>query len=71
MCWSPKIKTPKVDTSTIPEPAPLTEQPSGVVFGGTDDSNSTSNAETTGRKSLTVTKTAVSPAKATQRAFNL
>lgn len=55
MCFSPKIKTPKVDTTKIPEPAPLTEQPEGVQFGGEDESNT--GSEVSGRKSLKVAKT--------------
>lgn len=69
MCWSPKIKTPQVDTSTVPEPAPLTAEPSGVQFGGTEDSNSTNPEVTTGRKSITVKKTSASNAIA-NKAFN-
>lgn len=43
MCFSPKIKTPKVDTKQMKavEPAPLTDEPKGVLFGGEDDSNPT------------------------------
>lgn len=38
MCFSPKVKMPKVDTNQIraPEPAPLTEEVKGVEFGSTD-----------------------------------
>lgn len=69
MCWSPKIKTPQVDTSVVPEPAPLTEVPSGVQFGGTEDSNSTNPDVTTGRKSITVKKTSAANSIA-NKAFN-
>lgn len=38
MCFSPKVKMPKVDTNQIraPEPAPLTEEVKGVEFGSTE-----------------------------------
>lgn len=73
MCVSPKIKTPKVDTSQVRaiDPAPLTEEPKGVLFGGEEVDN-TVNSEVPkgGKKSLKVkletpTKTtgAVSPSK--------
>lgn len=55
MCFSPKMKVPKADTTVVPEPAPLTEEPKGIQFGGDDDSNTTSS-EVSGRKSLKVTK---------------
>ena len=44
MCFSPKIKTPTVDTTPMKavEPAPLTEEPKGVLFGGEDDTDATS-----------------------------
>ena len=46
MCFSPKIKTPKVDTQAMKtmkavDPAPLTEGPKGVLFGGEDDTDAT------------------------------
>ena len=46
MCFSPKIKTPKVDTQSIRavDPAPLTEEPKGVLFGGEDDTDATSTS---------------------------
>lgn len=59
MCWSPKIKTPSVDTNQIRavDPAPLTEEPKGVLFGGDDEKTTNENGESTsGRKSLKVTK---------------
>lgn len=59
MCWSPKIKTPKVDTAKVRavDPAPLTEEPKGILFGGDDDENSSgtsSEVPTSGKKSLKV-----------------
>ncbi|QEQ94720.1 hypothetical protein pEp_SNUABM10_00023 [Erwinia phage pEp_SNUABM_10] len=57
MCFSAKVKTPKVDTNQVKaaEPAPLTEEPKGVLFGGEDEDNSATSAEvSTGRKSLKV-----------------
>lgn len=60
MCFSPKIKTPKVDTQAIraPEPAPLTEEVKGVEFGGmtgTEDNESTSSeVKSSGKSSLKV-----------------
>lgn len=50
MCFSPKMKVPKQDTAAVRavEPAPLTETPSGVVFGGSDEDNSTSSEVATG-----------------------
>lgn len=47
MCFAPKIKTPQVDTKAIPEPAPLTEQPTGVVFGGGSQSDKVDTREDT------------------------
>ncbi|WEU68272.1 hypothetical protein TARRARE_26 [Escherichia phage vB_Ec_Tarrare] len=57
MCFSPKIKTPKMDTNQIRavEPAPLTQEVTGVEFGGSDDDN-TEDTEMSGRKSLKVEK---------------
>lgn len=60
MCFSPKMKVPKVDNTVVPEPAPLTEEPKGIQFGGDEDSNSTSS-EVSGRKSLKVEKTSTAP----------
>lgn len=58
MCWSPKIKTPKVDTNKVRavDPAPLTEEPKGILFGGDDDTDSGTSSEvpTGGKKSLKV-----------------
>lgn len=54
MCFSPKIKTPKVDTNQVRavDPAPLTEEPKGILFGGDDEG--TSSEVPTGKKSLKV-----------------
>ncbi|WMM35693.1 hypothetical protein [Escherichia phage pO103] len=58
MCFSPKIKTPKVDTNQVRavDPAPLTEEPKGVLFGGEEDNDSGTSSEvpTGGKKSLKV-----------------
>lgn len=60
MCFSPKIKTPKVDTQQIRavDPAPLTEEPKGILFGGEDDNDTStgtsSEVPTGGKKSLKV-----------------
>lgn len=55
MCFSPKIKTPKMDTTPRAiEPAPLTQEVSSVEFGGSSDENDTDSTETSGRKSLKV-----------------
>ena len=84
MCFAAKIKTPSVDTNQIRaiDPAPLTEEPKGVLFGGDDDdTKGVSTETTTGRKSLKVAKdTSVSksaPATSTgtksaiRKAFNI
>lgn len=53
MCWAAKVKTPAVTTPTaVPAPAPLTEAPKGVEFGGDEDSSK--GSETSGVKSVTV-----------------
>lgn len=58
MCFSPKIKTPKVDTNQVRavDPAPLTEEPKGILFGGEDDTDSGTSSEVLpgGKKSLKV-----------------
>lgn len=58
MCFSPKIKTPKVDTNQVRavDPAPLTEEPKGILFGGDDDTDNGTSSEvpTGGKKSLKV-----------------
>ena len=56
MCFSPKIKTPKMDTNQIRavEPAPLTQEVSGVEFGGSSDETDTEGTEVSGRKGLKV-----------------
>lgn len=54
MCFSPKIKAPKVNTNTpAPEPAPLTEEVKGVEFGNGTQKDDTEE-ETSGRSSLKV-----------------
>lgn len=58
MCFSPKVKVPKVDTNQIkaPEPAPLTEEVKGVEFGSTEekDEGTSSEVKSTGKSSLKV-----------------
>lgn len=56
MCFSPKIKTPKMDTNQIRaiEPAPLTQEVSSVEFGGSSDETDTEGTEVSGRKDLKV-----------------
>ncbi|ADQ83181.1 DUF5476 family protein [Yersinia pestis] len=60
MCFSPKIKVPQVDTNQVRaiDPAPLTEKPKGVLFGGDDTDapkdGTSSEVSTGGRKSLKV-----------------
>lgn len=60
MCFSAKVKTPKVDTNQVKaaEPAPLTAQPSAVLFGGDDEENqsgtSSEVATSSGRKAVKV-----------------
>lgn len=61
MCFSPKIKTPKVDTNQIraPEPAPLTEEVKGVEFGSDSDNKDTEGSSSevkssSGKSSLKV-----------------
>lgn len=58
MCFSPKIKTPKIDTNQVRavEPAPLTQEVSSVEFGGSSDDMETEGSEVSGRKSLKVDK---------------
>lgn len=58
MCFSAKVKTPKVDTSKAPEPAPLTAEPTSVDFGGSQDEADTTGNDVSkgGRKSLQVEK---------------
>lgn len=50
MCFSPKIKTPQIEPRAV-EPAPLTQEVTGVEFGGSGDEAET---EVSGRKSLKV-----------------
>lgn len=58
MCFSAKVKAPKVDTAQVRavDPAPLTDEPKGVLFGGEDDEDSGTSTEvpTGGKKSLKV-----------------
>lgn len=61
MCFSPKVKTPKVDTNQVRaiDPAPLSEEPKGVLFGGEDEADApkdgiSSEVPTGGKKSLKV-----------------
>lgn len=58
MCFSPKIKTPKVNTEQMRaiDPAPLTEEPKGILFGGDDDNETGTSSEVPqgGKKSLKV-----------------
>lgn len=60
MCFSPKIKMPKTDTTKIADPAPLTEEVQGVEFGSTkkddeDTSENTSESKgSSGKSSLKV-----------------
>lgn len=67
MCWQAKIKAPSVDTNQVRavDPAPLTEEPKGVQFGG-DDNDSTEVGKG-GKSSLKVKKTSpTSTAKGTK-----
>lgn len=60
MCFAPKIKAPKVDTSVrAVDPAPLTEEPKGILFGGDEDSSTSS--EVSGRKDLKIKKETPEP----------
>lgn len=56
MCFSPKVKVPKMDTNQIRavEPAPLTQEVSSVEFGGSSDETDTEGTEVSGRKGLKV-----------------
>lgn len=61
MCFTPKIKTPKADPQSIRavDPAPLTETPKGILFGGDDEDDNkdegiTSEVPTKGRKGLKI-----------------
>lgn len=61
MCFSPKIKMPKVDTNQIkaPEPAPLTEEVKGVEFGSESEDKDTEGSSSevkssSGKSSLKV-----------------
>lgn len=50
MCFSPKIKTPQVDTNAMRavDPAPLTAEPKAVQFGGSDEPIASSSEVGTG-----------------------
>lgn len=52
MCFSPKIKVPQMNVEKAPEPAPLTELPTGIEFGGNTPTDET--GEESGRKTLKV-----------------
>ncbi len=62
MCFSAKVKTPKVDTKAVQSavaPAPLIESPKAVLYGGQDDDDDTTDSGTSsevssGKKSVTV-----------------
>lgn len=59
MCFSPKMKTPKIDTGAMKavEPAPLTEEPKGVLFGGDEEVSTTeSDGSGSSRKNARVDK---------------
>lgn len=61
MCFSPKISVPKMDVDKAPEPAPLTELPTGVEFGG--DTPTDGTGEESGRKTLKVERNETSMPK--------
>lgn len=53
MCFSPKIKVPKVEAQAIvPPPVPLLDDPTGVKFGGEDDAYESKEGEDNGRIEL-------------------
>lgn len=56
MCFVKAPKMPNVDTGQIkaPDPAPLTEEPKGVLFGG--EATDSDTKETSGKSSLKVKK---------------
>lgn len=55
MCFSPKIKMPKVNTAAIPEPEPLTDEVKGVEFGGSiTDKKEDEGTEVSGKSDLKV-----------------
>lgn len=53
MCFSPKIKAPKIEPRAV-EPAPLTQEVTEVEFGG--GTMEETEGEFSGRKSLKVEK---------------
>ena len=63
MCFSPKIKVPQMNVEKAPEPAPLTELPTGVEFGG--DTPTDVTGEESGRKTLKVERKETSMTKPT------
>lgn len=58
MCFKPKVSTPAPAAPTV-EPAPLTEEPKAVDFGGSDEDT---NGTDTGRKTLKVERNATTKA---------
>lgn len=66
MCFSPKIKTPSVNTSQAMEPEPIKDEPAGILFGGSDDEKDKTTGEVSksGRSSLKISK---SPSPAATR----
>lgn len=57
MCFSAKVKTPKVETKA-PDPAPLTAEPTSVDYGDDETAVTTGNDVVKGnRSSLKVEKT--------------
>lgn len=68
MCFSPKIKTPSVNTSQAMAPEPIKDDPAGIVFGGSEDDKDKTTGEVSksGRSSLKVTKSP-SPSPANSR----
>lgn len=63
MCFSPKIKAPQMNVEKAPEPAPLTELPTMVEFGG--DTPTDGTGEESGRKTLKVERKETSTPKPT------
>lgn len=54
MCFSPKIKMPKTDTTKIADPAPLTEEVKGVEFGSSPSKKEDEDTEVSGKSDLKV-----------------
>ena len=61
MCFSPKIRVPQMNVEKAPEPAPLTELPTGVEFGG--DTPTDGTVEESGRKTIKVERKETSMTK--------